>query len=55
MRDFDELENMTLWDITVNEGGLTMLVLSIHCFILFLVCIYVPIRYKLKRLLSKGE
>ena len=55
MKDFDELENMTLWEISVNEGGLTMLVLSIHCFIMFLICIYVPLEYRLKRLLRRSK
>lgn len=54
MKDFEELEKMTLWDISANEGGLTMLVLSIHCFIMFLICIYVPLEYKLKHLIWRG-
>ena len=36
MKSCDELEDMTFWDITVNEGTCTQLYISVLCFFLFI-------------------
>ena len=56
MKDIEELDGMTLWEIVVNEGALTMLVLSIHLFVLFLLCSYIGLYYWVKsKIQRKGD
>ncbi len=48
MKDWDELDKMTLWEITTNEGALTMATLSIVCGILAIMYMVTDIYYKVK-------
>lgn len=48
MKDIEELENMTLWDITVNEGALTQLVLGVLLLILSVMYLFINLYCKLK-------
>ena len=53
MKKWEELENMTLWEIDVNEGALTMLVLSIMHLFLFVMCLHISASSKIKFLLRR--
>lgn len=46
MTSIEELEDRTVWDVTVNEGPLTMLGLSIWCFLLFVIYTVIAIESK---------
>lgn len=48
MKDIDELEKMTLWDITVNEGALTQIVLGELLVALGIMYLFLGIYFKLK-------
>lgn len=48
MRPREELEDMTVWDITTNEGSLTMLALGLVCLVLSAMYLIIGIYYKVK-------
>lgn len=48
MKTIEELDNMTLWDITTNEGALTQVVIGICLIILGIGYLFIGIYYKLK-------
>lgn len=48
MKDMDELENMTLFDITANEGVLTHLILGVSLTVIGIMYLFIDIYYKLK-------
>jgi len=53
MKPWKELEDMTVWDVTTNEGSLTMLVLGLFCLVLsttyFILGIYYKVKFMFKR------
>ena len=53
MKDWEKLEDMTLWDITTNEGALTQLVVGMTMIFLSAMYSYVAIYYKAKYVLIK--
>ena len=48
MKDINELEDMTWWEITVNEGALTLFVLGISMLLLSVMCVVMGVYYKIK-------
>ena len=48
MKDIDELEEMTLFDITSNEGALTLIILGSSMILLAIGSIFINIFYKIK-------
>jgi len=48
MKDIEELEDKTLWDITTNEGSFTLLVLGILMLILSVMYSLINLYYKVK-------
>ncbi len=48
MKSWKELEDRTLWDVTTNEGALTMLVLSMVCAILSIMYTVMAVYFKVK-------
>ena len=48
MKDLKTLDSMTLWNITVNEGALTMIVLGIVFLLLAVGCVVIDIHCKIK-------
>jgi len=51
MKEMEELEKMTLWDITANEGALTMVWLSAMFAALaigyFTIALYFKVKFKI--------
>lgn len=51
--DWEELENRTLWDITVNGSPFELLWVSVACFILAvmysIIKVYYWIKFKVRR------
>ena len=48
MKDMETLDSMTLWDITANEGVLTMFVLGVTFLALSAVYAFITLYFKLK-------
>lgn len=48
MKDIEELENMTWWDITTNEGVLTQFILGVAMILLGFLYLTLDIYYCLR-------
>ena len=48
MKHMDELDKLTFWDISVNEGALTQLVLGFMLIFLGIADAFIDIYYKVK-------
>ena len=53
MKDIKELETMTFWEITSNEGALTQFVLGIGMVVLGILFLFTDIYYKLKYMVRR--
>lgn len=59
MKDWEELEDMTVWDVTTNEGSLTLLILGLACLVLsamyLIIGAYFKVKFMLKRIWGYGH
>ena len=50
MRDWSEIEDLTVWDIITNGSGLELIILGLTCLVLSVMYFFIGAWYKIRYL-----